>query len=94
MNFKMTALMRELQKTIPVEDPFAYVIEKRILNSIVGRDYKCIAFFKDSYASKNIDKNYWIKATNYYCLPTHYKHSPNTPLVWYEFTGKHMQMVN
>jgi hypothetical protein len=90
----MTALMRELQKTIPVEDPCAYFIEKRILNSIIKREDKCISFYNDSPLIKNIDKNYWIKATNYYYLPTHLTQYSLIPLVWYEFTGKHMQMVN
>jgi len=90
----MTTLMRELKHTIPVEDPCVYVIEKRILNSIVRRDHKSIAFFEGSYASNNIDKNYWIKSTNYYYLPTHLTKYSLRPLVWYEFTGKHMQMVN
>lgn len=83
--------MKELQMTIMVEEPYAYSIEKRIVNSIVDRKYKLIAFYKSSYADENIDKNYWIKV-NYSFLPT--KSKGGTSIVWYEFKGKHIQIIN
>jgi hypothetical protein len=86
----MNALMKELQHTIIVEDPYGYNIEKRIKNCIVDRKYHLIAFYEGSYADKNIDKNYWI-GVKYMYLPTKLR---GTNIVWYEFKGKHIQIIN
>jgi hypothetical protein len=90
LQFKMDRVFTELQMTIPVEDPCAYAFDKRISNSVIEKHHRgLISFFIGSWADKNIDKNYWIKI-DYHFLPKKYG---GTELVWYEFTGKHYQIV-
>ena len=85
-------VLRELEHTIYVEDPLAYTIDKRIVNSIIERKYHLVSFFKGSYADKNIMllEHYW-KKVDYQYLP---KKKRGTDIVWYEFIGKHIQIVN
>jgi hypothetical protein len=86
----MSQLIKELSKTIMVDDPCIYEIDKRILNSIIYRKYHLISFYKYSYVSKNIDKIYWRKV-NYHFLENKCR---GTDIEWFEFTGKHMCIVN
>ena len=87
----MDKVFKELQMTILVEDPLAYVIDKRIYISIIERKYNLLAFYEGSYADKNIDTNYWRKVT-YSHLSSHTKNL--NKLVWYQFIGKHIQIVS
>ena len=83
-------VLKELRRTIFVEEPCTYAIEKRIVGSIILRSYYCISFFKGSYAHQQIDKHYW-KQVDYHFFE---KEKFGRTLVWFEFQGKHMQLVN
>lgn len=89
MTTKMNKVFDDIKK-MGVLDPCPYALDRRITNSVVDRKYFLIAFFEGSYADKNMDKNYWIKVKHSY-LPEK-KHGTN--IVWYEFQGKHIQIVN
>jgi hypothetical protein len=80
----MDIVLRELQHTIMVEDPCHYALDKNTVNSIIDTKYNRRAFFKGSYADRNmiLDNIYWKKV--YY----------DNNIVWYEFLGKHFQLVN
>jgi hypothetical protein len=87
----MNAVLRELRHTIPVEDPCCYSLPKCITNSIVKRQPRLVAVFKGSYVDRNdLLDCYWNKV-EYAYLPTK---QGTTPIVWYEFNGKHMRIVN
>jgi hypothetical protein len=88
---KFNNVLQDLIKNFMVEDPCPYAIDKRIVNSIIMRRYFVISFYKGSCANDKIDQNYW-KKVDYYYLPKTTKGM--VELVWYEFFGKHMQLVN
>lgn len=88
----MDKVLRELQHTIMIEDPCPYALDKRVVNSVIDTKGKRRAFFEGSYADRNmlIDNMYW-KKVNYEYLP---KKKYGSNIVWYEFLGKHIQLVN
>jgi hypothetical protein len=86
----MEKVLKELQYCIMVKDPCPYTLDKRISNSVVKDKYKLRAFFKGSYADNNMDNNYW-KKVDYEFLE---KRVGITPIVWYEFQGKHISIIN
>jgi len=88
----MDIVLRELQHTIMVEDPCHYALDKSVVNSIIDTKYNQKAFFKGSYADRNmsLDNMYW-KKVYYEYLP---KKKYGNNIVWYEFLGKHIQLVN
>lgn len=86
----MDKVFRELQRSFPVEDPCPYALGRGITHSIILRKYHLISFFEGSVAPKKLDKNYW-KEVNYKFLEDK---CGNTKLVWYEFLGKQIQLVD
>jgi len=84
-------VLKELQHTISVEDPLAYTIDKRIINSIIKRKFHLVSFYEGSYADRNMSLDHYWKKVDYEYLP---KKLYSTDVVWYEFIGKHIQIVN
>jgi len=97
MNAKV---LRELQHTIMVEDPYPYALGQQVRNSIVDRKPFMVAFFEGSVAVKEMSQDLYWKRVEYDFLP---KKQPlghqafyrsSTPLAWFEFQAKHTQLVN
>jgi hypothetical protein len=86
----MDKVFRELQNSVWVEDPCPYALGRGITQSIVSRKYHLISFYEGSVTTKKLDKNYW-KEVNYKFLEDK---CGSTKLVWYEFLGKHIQLVD
>ena len=85
-------VLRELQHTIYVEDPLAYYIDKGLIRSSQDRKHKLIAFYDNSKPSKDILEDGFWKRVDYEYLPT--KNKWGTTIVWFEFLGKHIQIIN
>jgi hypothetical protein len=84
-------VLRELQHTIYVEDPCPYALDKRVANSVIDTKLNLRAFFEGSYADHMLIDNMYWKKVNYEYLP---KKKYGSNIVWYEFLGKHIQIVN
>lgn len=80
----MDVVIKQLTHTFDVYEPMEYVLDKRIINSIVDERCGLIAFYINSWASKNIDLNYW-KQVNHKYLPSKVR---GTDVVWFKYIAK------
>lgn len=85
-------VLKELQKIINVKDPLEYSISEKLYRSQADRKYFLIAFQYNSFACREILSDGFWKQVNYTYLPT--KAKWGTDIVWFEFIGKHIQIIN
>ena len=100
---KMNAkVLRELQHTIMVEDPYPYALDKGVRRCVIVRKLAghLISFFEGSVAVKKMSQDLYWKRVEYDFLP---KKDPmghpafyrsSTPLVWFEYQAKHTKLVD
>ena len=84
----MDKVMKQLTQTCDVYEPMEYLLEKRIISSIVDDTWKrggLIAFYTDSWAAKNINLNYWKQVNDEY-LPDKVR---GTSVVWFKYNSKY-----
>ncbi len=87
----MDKVFKELRLVVCVYDAMTYQLGKSFINGIVDDAHKLggmIAFYERSWATSNIDLNYWQRV-DYAYLP---KKSRGTHIVWYKFIGKHARV--
>lgn len=91
MNNNFNKVLKELQHTIYVEDPLPYFLDKVFTMSVVKRRYLLMSFYKDSRANRLMLLDPYWKEVNYEYLENK---KEGRDLVWFEFIGKHIQIVN